>query len=128
MLSHNNSTFAGAPEKLVYGSFIIVSVFILMITIIIICGNMLTVIAVAKFEILQTKTNTLIASLAVVDLTTGLYSAAFVIHYTVGGFYSKYNKICLIKFLIMIWPNLNSVFHLTCIAAERYIAVLHPLN
>ena len=77
MESHNGSTFSGDPETIFYGSFVTVSFFLLMITFIIICGNLLTVMAVTKFEILQIKTDALIASLAVVDLSTGLSSAVF---------------------------------------------------
>ena len=107
---------------------IIITISRYVIVFITIFGNLLTIMIIVKYEALQTKTNVLIASLAIIDLSTGLFFFASQICEAFISNYWQYGKFCLISIVLIRWPISNSVLHLAFIAIERYVAVLHPLH
>lgn len=100
----------------------------LTLSLIIMAGNSLVIVAYRANERLQTRTNIFIVSLAVSDLLVGAVSVPMWTYLTfvnylnvLPGLYDCY--ICLDLF-----SGLASIFHLTAISFERYFAISRPFD
>lgn len=90
-------------------------------------GNILTLIAIAKYWYLRTKSNAFIASLSAADLFlsinilfTDYFGGALKISYRL--YY------CYFVHFSYVYSMTNSCIHVAAIAVERYLAVLYPLH
>ena len=94
----------------------------------IICGNLLVIIAIYRYETLRTTTNFFILSLAVSDLLVGILAPYFsLVHYTdLGLNENKYH--CIIGFCLMMLTCGTSMTNLVGISIERYISIRYPLE
>ena len=93
--------------------------------ILIFVGNGLTVSAIAKFKWIQSKTNMLLLSLSISDMCVGIFTIMkFILRQ--AGIELPYNYIPLST--LQSGSFACSSFHVTVIATERYIAIIHPLR
>ncbi|XP_031155877.1 trace amine-associated receptor 1-like [Sander lucioperca] len=94
--------------------------FLMLLSVITICGNFLVIISVFYFQQLHTPTNYLILSLAVVFPFSMAFSLSSCL-YDEGLF-------CKIRGSFDITLSTTSILHLCCISIDRYYAVCQPLT
>ncbi|GFN88450.1 lymnokinin receptor [Plakobranchus ocellatus] len=103
---------------ILYGSISLLAVF----------GNALVILVIVKNIRMHTVTNIFIANLAVADVTIGLLSIPFQFQAALLQRWVLANFLCSIcPFVQYVTVNV-SVFTLSVIAIDRYIAVLHPFK
>ncbi|XP_046730092.1 trace amine-associated receptor 13c-like [Silurus meridionalis] len=102
--------------------------FLLLTTAINILGNAVVIISIAHFKQLHTPTNMLVMSLAVADLILGVIVMPFSIIRSVDGCWYFGKEFCLWHSSFDVFLTTASVFHLICVAIDRYQAVSYPLR
>ena len=90
-------------------------------------GNMLTIIAVCKYETLKKVGNSFTVSLATADLLVGL-SVLTLYFVDTLKYYSNGIIFCVIYLTNDIMCCTASIFSITCISIDRYIAITDPLR
>ncbi|KAL1023505.1 hypothetical protein UPYG_G00041690 [Umbra pygmaea] len=90
-------------------------------------GNFLVVLAIAYFKQLQSPTNSFVMSLAVADCLVGLVVMPYSMVRTVEGCWLFGALFCQIHSSLDVMLCTASIFHLSCIAFDRYYAVCNPL-
>uniref|UniRef100_A0AAY4A0N8 5-hydroxytryptamine receptor 4 n=1 Tax=Denticeps clupeoides TaxID=299321 RepID=A0AAY4A0N8_9TELE len=90
-------------------------------------GNFLVVLAIAYFKQLQSPTNTFVMSLAVADFLVGLLVMPYSMVRTVEGCWYFSSMFCQLHSSLDVMLCTASIFHLSCIAFDRYYAVCNPL-
>ena len=93
----------------------------------IIFGNMLTIIAVCKYETLKKVGNSFIVSLATADLLVGL-SVLTLYFVDTLKYYSNGIIFCVIYLTNDIMCCTTSIFSITCISIDRHIAITDHLQ
>lgn len=90
-------------------------------------GNLMVIIAVFTHKRLQTVTNTFVVSLAVADIMVAILVMPF-------GIYQQFNNktwrlgrtLCLITTSFDVMFTTTSIFNLSCLAVDRYLAICRP--
>ena len=98
----------------------------LLAILIVIFGNSITLVAVATFSKIQTNTNILVSSLAVVDILVGITSIGYFIQLHVLG-----KRTLLVCHVISDMYGYCLAFSLSLlffITVDRYIAIIYPLR
>uniref|UniRef100_A0A8C9WFA1 G-protein coupled receptors family 1 profile domain-containing protein n=1 Tax=Scleropages formosus TaxID=113540 RepID=A0A8C9WFA1_SCLFO len=90
-------------------------------------GNFLVVLAIAYFKQLQSPTNSFVLSLAVADFLVGLVVMPYSMVRTVEGCWYFGSVFCEVHSSLDVMLCTTSIFHLSCIAFDRYYAVCNPL-
>uniref|UniRef100_A0A3P8XFK6 G-protein coupled receptors family 1 profile domain-containing protein n=1 Tax=Esox lucius TaxID=8010 RepID=A0A3P8XFK6_ESOLU len=90
-------------------------------------GNFLVVLAIAYFKQLQSPTNSFVTSLAVADCLVGLVVMPYSMVRTAEGCWLFGAVFCRIHSSLDVMLCTASIFHLSCIAFDRYYAVCNPL-
>ncbi|XP_058497741.1 5-hydroxytryptamine receptor 4 [Solea solea] len=90
-------------------------------------GNFLVVLSIAYFKQLQSPTNSFVMSLAVADCLVGLIVMPYSMIRTVEGCWYFGALFCRLHSSLDVMLCTASIFHLSCIAFDRYYAVCHPL-
>lgn len=98
------------------------------LTILIVGGNVLTLCALKiSRKLSSVMSNHFISSLATSDLLVGLmlpYHTAFYITDDL----TKNKLTCLLRYVMIVFACCASIYNLLTIAADRYIAIVHPLH
>uniref|UniRef100_A0A665UWT9 G-protein coupled receptors family 1 profile domain-containing protein n=1 Tax=Echeneis naucrates TaxID=173247 RepID=A0A665UWT9_ECHNA len=90
-------------------------------------GNFLVVLSIAYFKRLQSPTNSFVMSLAVADCLVGLVVMPYSMVRTVEGCWYFGALFCQLHSSLDVLLCTASIFHLSCIAFDRYYAVCNPL-
>ncbi|XP_074789818.1 5-hydroxytryptamine receptor 4 [Myripristis murdjan] len=90
-------------------------------------GNFLVVLSIAYFKQLQSPTNCFVMSLAVADCLVGLVVMPYSMIRTVEGCWYYGVLFCQLHSSLDVMLCTASIFHLSCIAFDRYYAVCNPL-
>lgn len=90
-------------------------------------GNFLVVLSIAYFKQLQSPTNTFVMSLAVADCLVGLLVMPYSMIRTMEGCWYMGLLFCRLHSSLDVMLCTASIFHLGCIAFDRYYAVCNPL-
>uniref|UniRef100_A0A673BG72 5-hydroxytryptamine receptor 4-like n=1 Tax=Sphaeramia orbicularis TaxID=375764 RepID=A0A673BG72_9TELE len=104
-----------------------VTCLLLPIPIFAILGNLFIMVAVARFQSLQTATNAFVVSLAVADFLVAVLVMPFSLVRSVDSWHFGH-CFCQVHFMLDITLCTSSIFNLSCVALDRYIAVCDPLH
>ena len=120
-MDNGTSSEISIPRHMLYGE----AVFVLriLIAIIIIPGNILVVLSVAKFDYLRTIPNLFIANLAVGDMLTSFLTIPV---YDIFYYYNLNIKNCYLIFCCALIPFLSSLTFLVIIALDRTLCIAKP--
>ena len=91
-------------------------------------GNLLVIVAVARYSVLRTPTNHFVAALALADLLVGLNIPFYVSFYFDVPYYACHPTFCQIKNFVAMWTTLCSFLLLIFVAVDRYVSIVHPLS
>ncbi|XP_016845621.1 histamine H2 receptor [Nasonia vitripennis] len=98
------------------------------VLIVILLGNILTILAVRLSRRLRNVTsNQLILSLAISDLVVGV-AVLYHLFFFVNRFLSANKATCLLRFALLACGCCASFGNVTAIAIDRYLAIVHPLK
>ncbi|KAM3613135.1 uncharacterized protein V6R79_021110 [Siganus canaliculatus] len=92
-----------------------------------IIGNLLIMAAVVRFQSLQTPTNAFVVSLAVADFLVAVLVMPFSLVRSVDTWHFG-GDFCRGHFLLDVTLSTSSIFNLSCVALDRYVAVCDPLH
>ncbi|XP_038822876.1 adenosine receptor A2a-like [Salvelinus namaycush] len=99
----------------------------LLIALLAIAGNFLVCLAVNRNRKLRTVTNYFLVSLAVADIFVGVLAIPCAVLIDLG--YPRHNlPLCLLLLSVLIVLTQSSILSLLAVAAERYVAILLPLQ
>ena len=95
------------------------------VSILIICGNVLTIVVLTRAKLLHGNIRSIIISLAVADLTVGLLTLPLYVYHNAVS----YNGVELTIYRTLdVFSGYASIFSLVAIAVERLVAVVWPLK
>ncbi|XP_036438651.1 trace amine-associated receptor 4-like [Colossoma macropomum] len=91
-------------------------------------GNLLVIISISHFKHLQSPTNLIILSLALVDCLLGCLIMPFSMVRSVEGCWFLGDVICKVHSGLDMTLSLVSIMHLCLVSVERYLAICEPLT
>ncbi|XP_075998572.1 trace amine-associated receptor 13c-like [Genypterus blacodes] len=91
-------------------------------------GNSVVILSVAFFKHMHKPTNVMIMSLSVVDLLVGAVVMPFSSVRSINGCWFYGDAFCLFHSSLDVFLTSLSIFHLVCIAVDRYQAICNPLH
>lgn len=98
------------------------------ISLIAVTGNALVIFIIVKNRRMHTVTNIFIANLAVADVIIGMFSIPFQFQSALLQRWVLANFMCSLAPMVQVISVNVSIFTLTVIAVDRYIAVMHPFH
>uniref|UniRef100_A0A3B4U012 Trace amine associated receptor 1 n=1 Tax=Seriola dumerili TaxID=41447 RepID=A0A3B4U012_SERDU len=107
---------------------VLLYVFLVLLSVITICGNLLVIISIIYFKQLHTPTNYLILSLAVADLLVGIVVFPFSMAFSLSSCLYYESLFCKVRGSCDISLSTCSILNLCCISIDRYYAVCQPLT
>lgn len=94
----------------------------------ILCGNILTILAVRLSRRLRSViSNHFVLSLAISDILVGL-TLPYHLTFYLGSNLGASKQFCLLRFFFVIMACCVSIWNLIAIALDRYIAICYPLH
>ncbi|XP_071334663.1 trace amine-associated receptor 1-like [Trachinotus anak] len=107
---------------------VLLYIFLVLLSVITICGNLLVIISIIYFTQLHTPTNYLILSLAVADLLVGVVVFPFSMAFSLSSCLYYEGLFCKVRGSCDISLSTCSILNLCCISIDRYYAVCQPLT
>ncbi|XP_077367567.1 trace amine-associated receptor 1-like [Festucalex cinctus] len=102
--------------------------FLALLSVVTICGNLFVIMTILYFTQLRNPTNYLIVSLAVTDLLVGLIVFPLGMAFSVSSCIYHENLFCKIRNSFDVSLCTCSILNLCCISIDRYYAVCQPLT
>ncbi|KAK6195358.1 hypothetical protein SNE40_000807 [Patella caerulea] len=128
LASADNYTFSEDPYEVPPGIIFLLALVYGIISLLAVIGNGIVILVIVKNRKMQTVTNIFIANLAVADVVIGMFSVPFQFQAALLQRWVLAHFMCsLAPFVQVISVNV-SIFTLSVIACDRYIAVLHPFK
>ncbi|XP_074640687.1 5-hydroxytryptamine receptor 4-like [Tubulanus polymorphus] len=119
----NNS---GPPYEYGVGSRVILGIFLLILIVLTILGNLVVITSVLIFRKLRSVTNAFVVSLAVADLLVGVLVMPFDTYRQLSNAVWDLGKgMCLVATSFDVMFTTTSIIHLSCLAVDRYLAICH---
>ncbi|XP_074641435.1 beta-2 adrenergic receptor-like [Tubulanus polymorphus] len=104
------------------------AIFLIPLNILIICGNILVIVAILKFKRLRQRiSNYFILSLGVADLLVGIIVVPFAATYSLLGYWPFGSIFCNIHASFDVSLCTSSILNLCAISLDRYLAIRSPL-
>ncbi|XP_058248437.1 trace amine-associated receptor 13c-like [Hemibagrus wyckioides] len=91
-----------------------------------VCGNLLVIISVLHFKQLHTPTNMLVLSLAVSDFFVGVFVMMPMFVWTIESCWIFGRDYCTVFWIICGFLLLLTIYNITLIAVDRYLALSNP--
>ncbi|KAM9703398.1 trace amine-associated receptor 1-like [Menidia menidia] len=107
---------------------VLLYIFLGLLSLVIVCGNLLVIISIIYFKQLHTPSNCLIFSLAVTDLLVGIVVFPLSIAYSLTSCLFYRDIFCKIRDSFDVVLSTTSIFNLCCISVDRYFAICQPLT
>ena len=123
ILSH----MAGPPPLYPDAARITISIVLICVPILTVFGNSVVILAVITHKRLRTLTNAFVVSLAVADMCVALFVMPFSIYQQLNNKqWFLGDVLCKLSSSLDVMMCTVSIFHLSCLAVDRYLAICRP--
>lgn len=122
-LYHLNQTDQDDPHEVTVGFIPIVDTVPVVLAVLIIAANGIGILLFIRNRRLRNTTNTFLVSLAISDLTTGLFAIPF---YLVCS--ATQSTLCTTALLFWRFTTTSTVLHLLVVTLDRYVAIVHAIR
>ncbi|XP_041661879.1 trace amine-associated receptor 1-like [Cheilinus undulatus] len=107
---------------------VLLYLFLFLLSLVTVCGNLLVMISIMYFTQLHSPTNYLILSLAVADLLVGVLVFPLSMAFSLSSCLYQEDLFCKVRDIVDVSLSTCSVLNLCCISIDRYYAVCQPLT
>ncbi|NP_001240691.1 5-HT4 receptor [Aplysia californica] len=118
---------SGPPPHYSDPARITISAILICVPILTVVGNWVVILAVITHRKLRTITNAFVVSLAVADMSVALFVMPFSIYQQLNNkLWALGDTLCKLSSSLDVMMCTVSIFHLSCLAVDRYLAICRP--